>query len=241
MLDDQSIYKEYEISEDGTLSNTIHKRKSKDIQGIFKKFRGVIATQPFTSEIQYWEITADIVLKTQLIGMNMLLEAAVSNRDVIDNAYKCEGQKKAWGVTLARCKEHNEVCLRIWGDGLTSRHTSFPIVNEPKELVVLRLGFLLVPGKKRLAVVETTQNDLPLIIDGVEAEEPLCPSWAVYNSDLADITVRIVSGNEITIGSKEARYIYDALTQPEPEPEPEEPTTVTSTFSSLKNKLFFFS
>ncbi|XP_041350571.1 uncharacterized protein LOC121369569 [Gigantopelta aegis] len=235
-IDDEAIYKEYEVSEDGTLSNK--KKVIKDNKTMFKKFRGGVSTQPLSSEIQYWEITVDFVLKTKLIGLNILLEASITDRDVIDKEYKCEGQKKAWGVSLARCKQHNEVCLRMWGDGVDGQHTSFPIANEPNEIATLRLGFLLMPEKRRLVVVDIGQNYLPFVINGVETEVPLWTAWGVYNADLSDVTLKIVSGNEIVIDSQKSKYLFDTLTQEESEEE-EKPGTIANAFSSWKRRFSF--
>lgn len=182
----------------------------------FRHYKGTIGNKCFCASagLVYWEIVVQYRI-LYFIRQNMLFEMGLARFDCIDKHYTVDRYPYGWALSARGCDKCSKICLQTWHNGELMTHTpiSSRTVSPPNTVNRQHYGFLLDSYNNRWIIVDLKSRRvlfqfMNLVLS--EDSDPLYPVFAMYNPDQVQVTMEILSGQNIAGVPKEAlKALYE--------------------------------
>ncbi|XP_046567792.1 E3 ubiquitin-protein ligase TRIM33-like [Haliotis rubra] len=177
-----------------------------------RKYVGTTAGTPLPkNKFSYWEVQSDFDMASKMHQRGLLMEIGVATGASLDNNYCMSGQVGSRCLAIAHCSAHDGVCAKVWSNGQKLRCYENVLSTGSGTSETLRHG-LLYDGTRNILTVFDLNNVVQLVALGEgELDDDQWPVFGAYNSSLASVQMKLVSGSEIEMFNSKTKMLKGAL------------------------------
>ncbi|XP_046347087.2 tripartite motif-containing protein 45-like [Haliotis rufescens] len=176
------------------------------------QYVGTTAITPLPKDkVSYWEVESDFNVASEMQQHGLLMEIGVARGACLDNSYCMSGQKGSMCLAIAHCSTHKGVCAKIWSNGQKMRCYENVLSTSPGTSDTLRHGLLFDGTRNTLTIFDLNTIAELVTLDTEEQADDLWPVFGAYNSSLAAVQMKVVSGKEINILKSKTKMLKGAM------------------------------
>ncbi|XP_067670342.1 E3 ubiquitin-protein ligase TRIM45-like [Haliotis asinina] len=181
-------------------------------KGKLRQYVGTTAVTPLPKNMfSYWEVHSDFNITSEIQQRGLLMEIGVATESSLDNNYCMSGQVGSKCLAIANCPIHDGICAKVWSDGQRMRCYENVLSTCSGTVGTLRHG-LLYDGTRNILTIFDLNKMVQLVALGEgEVDDDQWPVFGAYNSSLAVVQIKLVSGGEIKTFNSKISMLKGAL------------------------------
>ncbi|XP_046584914.1 uncharacterized protein LOC124291891 isoform X2 [Haliotis rubra] len=189
-----------EFTSDMKLSRKLQTTQPPESSRRLKNFSGTSALQPVsTSDIQYWEVNADIEILKEFERLNALFEVGVGVESSIDVTNTLSRQPDSMVLYLRHCTAHNSLCLIVRRNRNAALCLHKPVANAKGERKVLQYGIMTNPKDRKCILFDLNRTTVLHTFEHVNFSKPFWPTFAVFKPGMCKAELQCISGGQIQL------------------------------------------
>ncbi|XP_071085571.1 E3 ubiquitin-protein ligase TRIM45-like [Haliotis cracherodii] len=176
------------------------------------QYVGTTAITPLPKDkVSYWEVESDFNMASEMQQHGLLMEIGVARGACLDNSYCMSGQKGSMCLAISHCSTHKGVCAKIWSNGQKMRCYENVLSTSPGISDTLRHGLLFDGTRNTLTIFDLNTIAELMTLDTEEQADDLWPVFGAYNSCLAAVQMKLVSGKDIQLSLWKNSFLERAM------------------------------